>query len=116
MPHAAEGAAALQIFNPLDPNDGQSKCLQIQQDQPAIVIDFGGYLTPAARACFVQAKIPMAGATARIGAIRSLAFSALPLTSNWTSAEWRSRDTSPARGWSIGETMLVTSSVKMPKR
>src|SRR5436190_5564422 len=46
---------------------------------------------------------------ARIGAIRSLAFSALPLTSNWTSAEWRSRDTSPARGWSIGETMLVTS-------
>src|SRR5204863_5138587 len=28
--------------NPLDPNDGQSKCLQIQQDRPLLVIDFGG--------------------------------------------------------------------------
>ena len=50
--------------NPLDPNDGQSKCLQIQQDQPLLVIDFGGYLTPAARSCFVQAKVPMMAATA----------------------------------------------------
>ena len=47
---------------------------------------------------------------ARIGAILSFASSAFPLTSNWTSAECRSRETSPAFGWFIGETMLVTFS------
>ena len=50
--------------NPLDPSDGQTKCLQIQQDAPLLVIDFGGYLTPAARSCFGQAKIPLTTATA----------------------------------------------------
>ena len=45
---------------------------------------------------------------ARIGAILSCAFSALPLTSNWTRIECRSLEISPAAGWSIGETMLVT--------
>ena len=43
------------------------------------------------------------------GAILPAASSALPLTSNWTSAEWRSAETRPAFGWSIGETMFVTS-------
>src|SRR3954454_12413722 len=46
---------------------------------------------------------------ARIGAILSFAFSALPLTSNCTSTECRSREINPALGCSIGETMLVTS-------
>jgi hypothetical protein len=44
----------------------------------------------------------------RIGAILSVALSALPLTSNWTRAEWRSADTSPACGKLIGETTFVT--------
>ena len=44
----------------------------------------------------------------RIGAIRSFAFSASPLTSNWTRAECRSAETSPAPGRLIGETMFVT--------
>src|SRR5215213_8514215 len=46
---------------------------------------------------------------ARIGAIFSFAFSALPLTSNCTSAECRSRDTRPAPGFPSGETMLLTA-------
>ena len=45
---------------------------------------------------------------ARIGAITSFAFSASPLTSNWTRAECRSTETRPARGRLIGETMFVT--------
>src|SRR5262245_62936372 len=45
---------------------------------------------------------------ARTAAILSFAVSALPLTSNWTSAEWRSRETRPAFGCSIGETMFMT--------
>lgn len=49
--------------NPLDANDQKTKCLQIQQDAPLIVIDFGGYLTTTARKCFADAKIPMTEAT-----------------------------------------------------
>src|SRR5436190_16211864 len=44
----------------------------------------------------------------RIGSILSSAVSALPRTSNCTSAEWRSRETRPAFGCSIGETTFVT--------
>ena len=43
--------------NPIDPTDGQSKCLQIQADQPFLDLDFAGYVTPASRACFEQAKL-----------------------------------------------------------
>lgn len=43
--------------NPIDPTDGQSKCLQIQQDQPFLDLDFAGYVTPASRSCFEQAKL-----------------------------------------------------------
>lgn len=50
--------------NPLDPNDSQAKCLSAVQDNPLLVIDFGGYLTPAARQCFVNAKIPLVTGTA----------------------------------------------------
>ena len=50
--------------NPLDPNDSQAKCLQAIQDTPLLVIDFGGYLTPASRQCFAQAKVPLVTATA----------------------------------------------------
>ena len=44
--------------NPIDPQDGQSKCLQMQQDRPFLVIDYAGFVTPASRTCLVQAKIP----------------------------------------------------------
>ena len=45
----------------------------------------------------------------RIGAIRFRASAVLPRTSNCTSAECRSRETSPACGWSTGETRFRTS-------
>jgi hypothetical protein len=44
-------------INPLDANDGQSKCLQMAGDHPFMVFNFGAYLTPAARRCFVQEKL-----------------------------------------------------------
>jgi hypothetical protein len=45
--------------NPLDANDSQTKCLQMVQDNPFLVIDVGGYLRAANRRCFVDAKLPM---------------------------------------------------------
>jgi ABC-type branched-subunit amino acid transport system substrate-binding protein len=50
--------------NPLDANDSQTKCLQMVQDNPFLVIDFGGYLRTAARRCFVEAKLPIIAALA----------------------------------------------------
>lgn len=50
--------------NPLDANDSQSKCLQMVQDKPFVVIDVGGYLRAANRRCFVDAKLPILGALA----------------------------------------------------
>jgi len=44
--------------NPLDPNDQRSKCLEIVGDKPFAVIDLAGYLSPVARSCFVENKIP----------------------------------------------------------
>src|SRR4029077_253888 len=41
----------------------QTKCLQMQQDRPFLVIDEAGYVTPASRSCFVQAKLPLEAAT-----------------------------------------------------
>src|SRR5258706_423889 len=49
--------------NPIDPNDGQSKCLQMVQDRPFAIVDYAGFVTPASRSCFVQAKIPLETST-----------------------------------------------------
>jgi len=49
--------------NPLDSNDSQSKCLQMTSDHPFLVVNFGAYLTPAARQCFVQNKMLEESAT-----------------------------------------------------
>jgi hypothetical protein len=38
--------------------------LSIVEDKPVLVVDFGGYLTPVARQCFVNAKIPLITGTA----------------------------------------------------
>ena len=45
--------------NPLDTNDAQAKCLDMVADKPYVVMDFGGYLGQATRACFVQNKLPI---------------------------------------------------------
>jgi hypothetical protein len=45
--------------NPIDQNDQQSKCLQMVQDKPFVVIDGAGYITPVSRACFWQNKLPL---------------------------------------------------------
>jgi hypothetical protein len=50
--------------NPLDTNDAQAKCLQMVADKPYIVMDFGGYLGQATRACFVQNKLPIISSVA----------------------------------------------------
>lgn len=47
--------------NPVDQNDQRSKCLQIIGDKPFAVIDVSSYTTPAARACFLEAKLPFSG-------------------------------------------------------
>jgi hypothetical protein len=44
-----------------------------------------------------------------IGPTLSCASSGSPLMSNWTSSECWSSEISPAFGWSMGETMFVTS-------
>lgn len=44
--------------NPVDQNSQQSTCLQMVQDKPFLTIDIAGYITPVARACFVQNKLP----------------------------------------------------------
>jgi hypothetical protein len=44
--------------NPIDSNDGQSKCLQMVQDNVFAVVDYAGYVYPAGRSCFVQHKLP----------------------------------------------------------
>lgn len=50
--------------NPLDTNDAQAKCLQMVQDKPYVVLDFGAYLGQATRACFVQNKLPIISSVA----------------------------------------------------
>jgi hypothetical protein len=50
--------------NPLDPNDTRAKCLDIAAAKPLAVIDFGGYIDPVARACFVEHKLPFQSALA----------------------------------------------------
>jgi hypothetical protein len=50
--------------NPLDTNDAQAKCLKMVEDKPYIVLDFGGYLGQATRACFVQNKLPIISSVA----------------------------------------------------
>lgn len=50
--------------NPLDTNDAQAKCLQMVEDKPYLVLDFGGYLGQATRACFVQNKLPIVSSVA----------------------------------------------------
>ena len=50
--------------NPLDTNDAQAKCLQMVEDKPYLVVDFGGYLGQATRACFVQNKLPIISSVA----------------------------------------------------
>lgn len=49
--------------NPIDSNDTQTKCLQMVQERPFAVLDYGGYVNPATRRCFINAKIPMEVAT-----------------------------------------------------
>jgi len=50
--------------NPLDPNDTRAKCLDIAAAKPLAVIDFGGYIDPVSRACFVEHKLPFQSALA----------------------------------------------------
>ncbi len=56
----------IKIFrvNPLDQNDTRSKCLDIVAAKPFAVIDFGGYIDPVSRACFVENKLPFQSALA----------------------------------------------------
>jgi hypothetical protein len=49
--------------NPIDQNDQQSKCLQMVQDKVFADVDNAGYITPVARACFTQNKLPLFGST-----------------------------------------------------
>lgn len=49
--------------NPLDSNDSQAKCLQMSADHPFMVVNFGAYVTPASRQCFVQNKVLEESAT-----------------------------------------------------
>jgi len=44
--------------NPLDPTQAESKCREIIADKPFAVVDNGGFITPASRQCFLDAKIP----------------------------------------------------------
>src|SRR5205085_1241033 len=57
---------AIKIFrvNPLDQNDTRAKCLDIVAAKPFAVIDFGGYIDPVSRACFVEHKLPFQSALA----------------------------------------------------
>lgn len=56
----------IKIFrvNPLDQNDTRAKCLDIAAAKPFAVIDFGGYIDPVSRACFVEHKLPFQSALA----------------------------------------------------
>jgi hypothetical protein len=44
--------------NPLDQNDQRAKCLDMVDDKPFAVIDWAGFLNPASRTCFAEAKLP----------------------------------------------------------
>ena len=47
-------------FNPIAPDQGRSGCLQVIQDRPALVADFGGFAFPqGAYSCIPQQKIPL---------------------------------------------------------
>ena len=50
--------------NPLSADDSRTKCLQMVEDNPFLVIDVGGYLRAANRRCFVDAKLPLIGSLA----------------------------------------------------
>ena len=67
---------AIKIYdvNPLDTNDAQAKCLDMVADKPYLVLDFGGYLGQATRACFVQNKLPIISSVAIDSAEQKSAF------------------------------------------
>lgn len=86
--------------NPIDPNDGQSKCLQVVADKPLAVLDFAGYVTPASQQCFVDAKVPYAAYTSLGETKTSSSFPYLFGPS--ASSEKQVRDSAlglAARGW-----------------
>lgn len=70
--------------NPVDPNDEQSKCLQMVQDGVLEVINAAGYVTPVSEQCFIQNHVPLETLTSvgRQQAISSYPYLFSPLASS----------------------------------
>lgn len=89
--------------NTIDQNDQRAKCLQIIGDKPFAVVDLGGYIDQAGRACFVDDRIPWIGATAPNEAETTGAYPYV--ISIEASAERQFRNwvfEAPSRGWFTG--------------